>query len=55
MFGVSQKGASKWLEGLSFPDTKRIAAIAARLQVNVEWLMAGKEPISAMTESAKIG
>ncbi|MBA3661009.1 MAG: hypothetical protein H0W64_04750 [Gammaproteobacteria bacterium] len=41
MFGVSQKAANKWLEGISLPDTMRIAVIAERLRVNVEWLTYG--------------
>jgi SOS-response transcriptional repressor LexA len=46
MFGVSQKAASKWLEGISLPDTMRIAVIAERLKVNVEWLTYGSGPIN---------
>lgn len=46
MFGVSQKAASKWLEGASLPDTMRIAEIAKELKVNVEWLTYGKGPIN---------
>lgn len=41
MFGVSQKGASKWLEGETYPDLQRIAVIAKKLNVNVEWLAYG--------------
>jgi SOS-response transcriptional repressor LexA len=47
MFGVSQKAANKWLEGLSLPDTMRIAVIAEKLNVNVEWLTYGTGPINA--------
>jgi SOS-response transcriptional repressor LexA len=46
LFGVSQKAASKWLEGLSLPDTMRIAVIAEKLKVNVEWLTYGTGPIN---------
>lgn len=42
MFNVSQKGASKWLEGQAFPEQERLIAIAERLKVNVEWLLTGK-------------
>lgn len=49
MFGVSQKAANKWLEGASLPDTMRIAVIAEKLNVNVEWLTYGTGPIN--TES----
>lgn len=41
MFGVSQKGASKWLEGQAYPDLQKIAVIANRLNVNIEWLTYG--------------
>jgi SOS-response transcriptional repressor LexA len=46
MFNVSQKAANKWLEGTSLPDTMRIAVIAERLKVNVEWLTYGSGPIN---------
>jgi SOS-response transcriptional repressor LexA len=46
MFGVSQKAANKWLEGLSLPDTMRIAVIAEHLKVNVEWLSYGSGPMN---------
>lgn len=47
IFNVSQKAASKWLEGVSLPDTMRIAVIAERLKVNVEWLAYGAGPINS--------
>ncbi len=46
MFGVSQKAANKWLEAISLPDTMRIAVIAEKLGVNVEWLTYGIGPIN---------
>lgn len=46
IFGVSQKAANKWLEGISLPDTMRIAVIAEHLKVNVEWLTYGTGPIN---------
>lgn len=46
MFGVSQKGARKWLEAESIPDTKRIPQMAARLGVSAEWLLTGREPLN---------
>lgn len=46
LFSVSQKAASKWLEGICLPDTMRIAVIAEKLQVNVEWLTYGTSPIN---------
>jgi len=44
MFGMSQKGARKWLEGESLPDTARIPQIAQRLGVRSEWLLSGLGP-----------
>jgi SOS-response transcriptional repressor LexA len=44
MFGMSQKGARKWLEGESLPDTRRIPQIAERLGVRGEWLLTGLGP-----------
>ncbi|MFO1351882.1 MAG: S24 family peptidase [Gammaproteobacteria bacterium] len=41
MFGVSQKGARKWLEGIGYPTTHRAREIAKRLGVRYEWLMSG--------------
>jgi len=46
MFDVSQKAANKWLEGISLPDTMRIAVIAEKLNVNVEWLTYGTGAIN---------
>lgn len=45
-FEVSQESARKWLEGKSFPDTKRIFDIAQQLQVNPQWLLFGIGNIS---------
>lgn len=44
LFGVSQKGARKWLEGEAMPDTKRLPDMARMLRVRWEWLMAGAGP-----------
>jgi SOS-response transcriptional repressor LexA len=41
LFGVSQESARKWLEGASFPDTKRIPEIARKLNINAQWLLSG--------------
>lgn len=46
MFNVSQKAANKWLEGISLPGTMRIAVIAKKLSINVEWLTYGTGPIN---------
>ncbi|HSX49914.1 MAG TPA: S24 family peptidase [Cellvibrio sp.] len=42
IFGVSQKGARKWLEGESMPKTARINEIANYFGVNSEWLLSGR-------------
>jgi phage repressor protein C with HTH and peptisase S24 domain len=44
MFGVTQKGARKWLEAEAIPETKRLPQIAAKLAVSVEWLLTGRPP-----------
>lgn len=44
MFGVSQKGARKWLEAEGMPDTKRIPEMARKLGVMSEWLLSGRLP-----------
>lgn len=46
MFGISQKNARNWLEGLNFPETERFSTIAERLNVNFEWLITGKGHIN---------
>lgn len=46
MFGVSTKGASKWLEGQTFPDLQKIVVIANKLNVNIEWLTYGTGAIN---------
>lgn len=58
MFGVSQRGAGKWLEAEVYPDLARIAIIANRLNVNVEWLAYGTGPINKQAipdESVRAG
>jgi transcriptional regulator with XRE-family HTH domain len=47
-FGVSQKGARKWLEGEAIPETKRLPQIAADLGVSVEWLLMGGETATSL-------
>lgn len=44
MFGVSQKGARKWLEGDGLPTLEKCVEIATRLDVTLEWLMTGRGP-----------
>ncbi|HKJ87575.1 MAG TPA: helix-turn-helix transcriptional regulator, partial [Gammaproteobacteria bacterium] len=50
MFGVSQKGARKWLEGEAIPATARIREMAARLNVSAEWLLTGHGSMERGTE-----
>jgi transcriptional regulator with XRE-family HTH domain len=47
MFGVSQKGARKWLEGEALPHTSRLLKIAARCGVSGEWLLTGRGTMRA--------
>lgn len=42
MFGVSQKGARKWLEAEGFPTLEKAVEIAKRLSVSIEWLLTGR-------------
>lgn len=44
IFGVSQKGARKWLEGEGFPTTETAIKIATWAGVQFEWLMTGRMP-----------
>lgn len=44
LFGVSQKGVRKWLEGEGLPKTNRIAKMATLLGVRQEWLLFGLGP-----------
>lgn len=43
LFGVSQNGARKWLEGEAIPNTKRLPAMARMLGVTTEWLLTGDD------------
>lgn len=44
MFGVTQKGARKWLEGEGLPTLEKSIQIAKHLGVHVEWLLTGRGP-----------
>lgn len=44
MFGVSQKGARKWLEGEAIPEAWRIPVMAERLHSTEEYLQWGRGP-----------
>lgn len=50
LFGVTQKGARRWLEGEGLPETKKCIQIATWGSVNFEWLMTGRGP-KAMKEA----
>ena len=43
-FGVSQKGARKWLEGEAFPRWEHLVAITEWANVTVDWLVGGRGP-----------
>lgn len=45
MFGVSQKGARKWLEGEALPEDHRIPGMAEQLNTTEEHLRWGKGPL----------
>lgn len=49
MFGMSQRGVGKWLEAEVYPEFQKIAVIANRLSVNVEWLAYGIGAINQQT------
>lgn len=49
-FGISDKGAGKWLKGEAIPETSKIPLIAHFLNVNAEWLLSG---IGAMNSTDK--
>jgi len=42
IFGVSQKGARKWLEGEGLPTLERAIEMALWADVSVEWLLTGR-------------
>lgn len=41
-FGVSQKGARKWLEAEAMPQTQKTIEMAKWANVSLEWLMSGR-------------
>ncbi|MEN4981554.1 hypothetical protein [Acinetobacter modestus] len=45
-FNISDKGAGKWLNGETIPETSKIPHLANFLKVNAEWLLTGKETTS---------
>lgn len=50
-YGVSQKGARKWLEGEACPVMARLTQIARDLKISSEWLLTGR---GAMIESTDV-
>lgn len=48
MFGVSQKGARKWLEGEAFPARWRLNQMAEKTGRTIEWLLGGETPQALM-------
>lgn len=52
--GVSTKGARRWLEAESYPDTGRIVEISEKLNISVEWLMTGVGKIESSTMLNKL-
>ena len=43
-FGVSQQAARKWLDGVTYPETEKVLAMAEWAQVNINWLLQGAGP-----------
>lgn len=52
LFGVSQKGAAKWLEGDGMPTLEKSIEICKALNIHVEWLLAGRGPMRPAAEQA---
>lgn len=42
-FGISDKAASKWLNGEAIPETSKIPLLANFLNISSEWLLSGKK------------
>lgn len=51
-YGVSQKGARKWLEAEGIPTMTRLGQIASDFDRDVTWLLTGKEAKPTHKESA---
>lgn len=47
-FSISDKGAGKWLNADSIPETSKIPLIASFLKVNSEWLISGFGEMSSL-------
>ena len=53
IFGVSQKGARKWLKGEGLPKMEQCIVIAKKLDVAIEWLMKGEGPMRMTNPGVK--
>ncbi|MCH7340315.1 helix-turn-helix domain-containing protein [Acinetobacter higginsii] len=40
-FGISDKAASKWLNGEAIPETSKIPLLASFLNISSQWLLSG--------------
>lgn len=52
-FGISDKGAGKWLNGDAIPETSKIPMLANFLDVTTEWLLSGKHGSSSKNEDSQ--
>lgn len=46
-FNISPGAARKWMEGISYPETKTVIEICRSLNVPVEWLLTGRGSIDS--------
>lgn len=53
-FGVSDKGAGKWLKGEAIPETSKIPLLADFLGVSAEWLLNGTGDASSLNSQSEI-
>ncbi|MBX9609721.1 MAG: helix-turn-helix transcriptional regulator [Gammaproteobacteria bacterium] len=54
LFGVTQKGARKWLEGESMPSPTRWPEFGAKLHVRPEWLFLGQGGKTEASRTASV-
>lgn len=54
-FGVSDKGAGKWINGEAIPETSKIPLIAAFLGINAEWLLSGVGEMRPLSQTQRMG
>jgi len=54
IFGVSQKGARKWLEAESFPALSKCIMITKWAEVSFDWLMTGRPPQRLVAHAAHL-